>query len=236
MNESQLSRFSGAYLAALRTHCTDGGPAGIPNAHEIGREAVAIGMETLELAGIHDKALNQLLGLGETSASQKDLITRAAAFFTEAMTPIEETHEPALQVAGELTLLQSALDERTRDLAAASEELQRRVAERAAAETKLQNSQQSSDQLLKDSLVLEKQLRDMTRQILSATEGERQEMSRQCYDDIAQTLLGIHLRFLALTNEVDANHSELSKEISTTQRLVSQAAKTISNLAHGPSN
>lgn len=232
MNESPLSRFSDAYLAALRIHCTQDRHESPQAAHEIGREAVASGLETLDLAIIHDHALIQLLSDGHSSARQTDLTVRAAAFFTEAITLIEETHTAALTAAESLDELHAELDVRLLDLADANDELQRQVTMRSLAEATLRKSQHSSGQLLLDSQVLERQLRDMTRQILSATESERRKMSRYLDDEIGQTLLAINVRFLALKSEVSATHADITREIAATQRLVTAAAKTISNLAH----
>lgn len=232
MNESPLSRFSAAYLAALRTHCAQGEQQSPQAAHEIGREAVASGLQTLDFAIIHDQALIQLMEDGDTSARRADLTARAAAFFTEAVTMIEETHGAALTAAGNLDRLHAELNGRLLDLAEANEELQQQVAMRSLAQTTLQKSQRSSGQLLQDAQVLEKQLRDMTRQIFSATESERRKMSSYLNDEIAQTLMGINLRFLALKNEVAATHADITREIAATQRLVTAAAKTISKLAH----
>ena len=53
MNETPLSRLSGTYLVSLGTHLAQGSEDNLETAREIGREAVAIGMETLDLARIH---------------------------------------------------------------------------------------------------------------------------------------------------------------------------------------
>jgi len=161
---------------------------------------------------------------------------RAAAFFTEAIAPIEETHRAALKTAADLDELHAALTERTLDLADANGALERQIAERATAEITLRNSQQSSGQLLKESRIIEQQLQEMTHLILSATESERFHMSRQLNDGIAQTLLGIHIRLLALKSDAAAHHANLTQEIAATQRLVTTAAKTITRLAHEFSN
>jgi len=232
MNESPLSRLSGAYLAALRIHCMQGSQASSQAAHEIGREAIAIGLETLDLARIHHHALAQLQGPNSNPRRRTDLTARAAAFFTEAITLIEETHSAAQETAADLTQLHAELAERTRDLAKAKDELERRIAARSTAETTLRKSQKTSDQLLKDSQVLEKQLQDLTHQLLSATECEQQEMSRQLNNEIAQTLLGLHMRILALKNEASANHANITQEIAATKRLVTDAKKSTSRLTN----
>ncbi|MCX6873736.1 MAG: hypothetical protein NTW21_08000 [Verrucomicrobia bacterium] len=232
MNNSPLSRLADKYLAALRTHLEQGPEVNLQAACEIGREAVAIGQETLDLARIHTQALTQLLVPDDSSAGWTDSTARAAAFFTEAITPIEETHRAALAAATDLGQLHARLDQLSLELADANDALQRQVAERFGAETALRHSQQSSDQLLKDSRALEQQVQDMTHQILSATESERQKMSQQLNDEIAQILLAIHVRILALQKEVAAKHADFTQEIATTRRFVADSAKIISRLAH----
>ncbi|MFZ4768262.1 MAG: histidine kinase, partial [Roseimicrobium sp.] len=95
----------------------------------------------------------------------------------------------------------------------------------------LKTSEKASSLLLKESRLLEQHLQDMARQLLSAQEEERRRMSLQLQDDIAQTLLGIHVRLLALKTEASANHAVLTKEITTTQRLVAASVKTIKRFA-----
>lgn len=232
MNESPSTRLSGAYLSALRSHFEQGPRLGFQAARKIGRQAVDIGLETLDLARIHHHALAQLLEPDGAPGNREDLTARAAAFFTEAITPIEETHRDALQANADLHQLHATLDERMLKLAAANRELQHQVAERAAIETTLRDSQRSSAQLLKDSRVLEKQLQAMAYKILSATEAERKKLSLQLNDEVAQTLLGINIRILALQRNVASNHADLAREIAAAQLLVDDSAKIISRLAH----
>jgi len=232
MNESPLSRLSDTYLAALQSHFKQGPNLSLQAAHEIGREAVAIGLETLDLARIHEQALAALVVPTGPVAGREELRARAAAFFTEAITPIEETHRAALDASANLTQLHAALDERMLNLADASHELQHEIAGRTTAETALTKSQRSSGQLLKDSRVLEKQLRDMAHTLLTTTEAERHRLSLKLNDEIAQILLGINIRILALKNDIANNHTDLAHEIAATRQLVDDSAKIISSLAH----
>ncbi len=232
MNKSPLNRLTDAYLAALRTHCVQEPPVSLQAAVEIGREAVANGLETLDLARIHAAALVELLPPDDSAAYRADRIARATAFFTEAITPIEETHHAALKAAVGLEQQRVVLDHLTAELTEANDEFQRQVEERSAVEITLRRSQELSSQLLKESRVLEQQLQDMTHRVLAATEGERREMSLQLNDGIAQTLLGIHLRILALNKEVATRQTDLGEEIAATRQVVADAAKIISRLAH----
>ncbi len=118
------------------------------------------------------------------------------------------------------------------DLANSNRDLQQGITERITAEAALESSERVSSRLLNESRLLEQQLKDMTRQIMSVDEVERKKMSLQLHDDIGQTLLGIYMRLLTLKKQMVARHEELTQEIATTQRLVEAAVKTINQFAH----
>jgi signal transduction histidine kinase len=131
-----------------------------------------------------------------------------------------------------LLQLQERLGQRTMDLANSNRDLQQGITERITAEAALESSERVSSRLLNESRLLEQQLKDMTRQIMSVDEVERKKMSLQLHDDIGQTLLGIYMRLLTLKKQMVARHEELTQEIATTQRLVEAAVKTINQFAH----
>ena len=58
--KQKLIRLSRRYVAALRTHVQPGPRASLQPALELGRQAVALGVETLELARIHEHAIDTL--------------------------------------------------------------------------------------------------------------------------------------------------------------------------------
>jgi len=232
MKKSPSSRLSGRYLAALKGHFEQGPEVNFDASHELGREAVASGLETLDVAKIHDHAMGTLLLADCAPATRADLTKRATDFFNEAILLIEETHRTAREANADMDQLNATLEQRSLDLADSKRELQHQIAERGRAEDALKNSQRNSRQLLEDSRLVEQNLQDMTRKILSATESERKKMSLQLNDEIAQTLLGINIRMLALKNEDAANRANLDDEIATTQRLVNDSANIINQLAH----
>src|SRR5437773_4707053 len=90
----KLSAMSQQYVTALKKHLKQGPQASLESARGLGRQAVAIGLETLDVARIHERALASL----EASSSRDGIIERASIFFTEAITPIERTHQAALKV------------------------------------------------------------------------------------------------------------------------------------------
>jgi signal transduction histidine kinase len=110
--------------------------------------------------------------------------------------------------------------------------LKRGIVRRRAADQALKRSGKHGVKLLAESRRLREHLRHLTHEILSAQEDERQKISRQLHDEIAQTLLGINVRLLTLKNAAQANAAGLKKEIASTQRLVKQSVLTINQFAH----
>jgi signal transduction histidine kinase len=227
MKGTALTRFSGRYLEALRIHLDRSPKESLQSAHELGSQALAFGLETLGLAKIHDLALAELIPAGCVDGHRDDMNARAGVFFIEANLPIETTHRVALEAGASLKRLNAELAQHARDLAGSDRALERHTARRKTTEAALKTSERASSRLLKESRQLEGRLRDVTRKILSANEEERRKMSLQLQDEIAQTLLGIHVRLLALKTEAAANHAGLTEEIATTQRLVEASMKTI---------
>ncbi|MGA9453322.1 MAG: histidine kinase [Verrucomicrobiia bacterium] len=227
--KQKLIRLSQRYVAALQKHLRQG-PRAIPpcrTALALGRRAVDLDLETLDVARIHEGALATL----EASRSRNGVIKRAEIFFTEAITPIEETHHAALKANVHLSRLRQTLGRRTVDLAASNRSLKQDIVQRQTAEQALKKSGEHSRKLLKESRRLQKHLQRLTHQILSAQEDKRKQISRDLHDEIAQTLLGINVRLLTLKREAAIDASGLKKEIASTQRVVDKSVKSIKRFA-----
>jgi len=105
------------------------------------------------------------------------------------------------------------------------------IAQRKTAEAALKKSREHYQTLLDESLALEGHFRHLTHQLLLAQEAERTKLSRDLRDEIAQTLLGINVRLLALKKAAKGNRATLKKEIANTQRLVQQSVQSINRFA-----
>lgn len=231
MNPSPTNRVADLYLPALRA-CLDPRARADPQAaHDFGTQAAACGLNTLDLVKIHDQALMAVLSDQPPNANPEDLTRRAELFFSEAILPIEGTHRLALEADADLKQVLSTLERRTLDLADSRQGLQQQVAGRRKAEDLLRESDDSSSVLLSDSQVLVQRLRDMAHKVLTSTEDERGKMSRQLNDEVAQSLLGINIRMLALKKEISVNQTNVALEIAITQRLVDDSANMIRRLA-----
>jgi signal transduction histidine kinase len=215
------------YVTALRKHLEQGPRASLQPALGLGRRAVVLGLETLELARIHERAVTTL----ELSKRKNGFIKRAEIFFTEAIIPIVETHRAARQSEVHFSRLKETLGQRTEELAATHRQLQRGVVRRKVMENAAEKSGQHHKKCLEESLALQKRLRQLTHQVLAAHEDERKKISRELQDEIGQTLLGINVRLLSLKQEARNNTRGLKKEIASTQRLVVKSAKSVRRVA-----
>jgi signal transduction histidine kinase len=220
----KLIRLSRQYATALRKHLKQGPRASLQPARGLGRRAMALGLETLDLARIHEAAVASL----EASSSRDGIIKRAEMFFAEAITPIEKTHRAALKANVHLDQLARTLDRRAVELAASGRHLKRGIVRRKAAEEALEKSGKHHASLLEQSRLVQKRLRHLTHQIVLAQEDKRTEISHQLHDEIAQTLLGINVRLVTLKKEATGNAKGLKKEIAGTQYLVEKSKKTLS--------
>jgi signal transduction histidine kinase len=223
----KLTRLSQRYVAALEKHLRQGPGASLQPAHDLGCQAAALDLETLEVARIHEGALATM----EASSSKNGLIKRAEIFFAEAVTPIEETHRAALEANVRLSRLSQTLARRTVELAASHRSLKQGIVQRKTVEQSLKKSVEHSRKLLTESRSLQHHLQRLTHRILSAQEDKRKKISRDLHDEIAQTLLGINVRLLTLKKEAAINASGLKKEIASTQRLVDKSVKSIKRFA-----
>ena len=226
--KQKLTGLSQRYVTALRKHLEQGPRASLQPALGLGRRAVVLGLETLELARIHERAIVTL----EAASGKDGIQKRAEIFFTEATIPIVETHRVARQSKIQLNRLNEKLGRRTVELAATNRLLQRGIVRRKSVETALKISGIHYTKLLKDSLQLQAGLRQLTHQVLAAQEDERRKISRELQDEIAQTLLGINIRLLTLKQEARTNTKGLKNEIASTQRLVLKSAKSVRRVAN----
>ena len=225
--KQKIIGLSQRYVTALRKHLKQGSGASLRPALGLGRQAVTFGVETLEVARIHERAISTL----ELSRSKNGLIKRAEIFFSEVITPIVETHRAARQSKNQLHRLNETLSRRTMELAATNRQLQRGIIRRKGVEAALKKSGEYYTRLLNESLQLQEGLRQLTHQVLAAQEDERKKFSHELQDEIAQALLGINVRLLSLKEEARVNTKGLKNEIASAQLLVVESARSVRRVA-----
>ena len=193
----------------------------------LGTQALRLGMDTLDLAAIHQQALSILEPAGGTPLEFAATTKLAEDFFGAALLPIEATHRTAIEGRSNLERLSTELAQINRELDDSARDLERGIVERKTAEKALTTSGERSAKLLDESQRLFSNVEELARRILGANEEERRTLSLRLQDEIAQTLLGIHLRLLTLRSEVTANSENLNNEIDVTHRLVRNTVSMI---------
>jgi len=98
------------YTSALRDAVKGAGEVALAHAYELGRVAAGAGVGVVELAGIHDTALHEVLG--EEAPPQQ-----VNQFFTEALSPFEMTHRGFEEAVQALRRLNDRLEDEARRIA-----------------------------------------------------------------------------------------------------------------------
>lgn len=201
-------------------------------AHGLGHQAVLMGLESLDVARIHEQTLATLTSPDCSSKSRQRKTEQARRFFAETVVPIEETHRAALNGGVRANELTRSVLRRTAESCASARCLKQSILLRRGAQKKLKKSGKRHAMLLAELRRMQKHLRLLTRGILSAQERTRQRTSRQLHDEIAQTLIAINLRLLALKTMAKASTATLKKKVANTQRMVRESARRIGRWAH----
>jgi signal transduction histidine kinase len=223
--------YSKNYRAALQAYLDQGPGAPLQPAHGMGRQALAAGLRTLEMARLHEQILLTYFLPGRPPRDRTALIKKAGTFFTAAITPLEKNHRGTRAAAAHLNHIVQMLSQRTVELAASNLELTQEIAQRKAVEASLKESKDHYSRLLKQSDGLQEQLRHLSREIMQTQENERKTISRELHDVIGQTLAGINIRLATLKKDAAGNSRGLSRNIARTQRLVERSVSIVHRFA-----
>jgi len=203
------------YATALKGHLAQ--PRRDPFLHsaELGQEAVALGIEILGMARIHDAALNAL----ETPAARGQA-TRATQFFNEVTGPMMDRHRTARRCRTALTRVSAALTRRTSELAASRRMLERGQVRRKSLEASLKSRHDSQAALLSESLRIQDELRQLTRRMMFMQERQRRFISHRLQDEIAQSMIGINIWLTSLKTEAGMNATRLKGGIARARKQI----------------
>lgn len=226
MNQS-LFELSRQYVAALRRYLQLEPGASLRPALKLGRQAMALGLETLDLARMHVQATATLKLASRTNRLTK----QAGIFLTEALVPFVGTHRSSRQGKTAPEGTDATMGQGGTKMAAKNLQLKRSVIRHKAAEASLKKRGERCTRLLKGSLPKQEGLRQLTHRLLLAQENQRQKLSHQLQDEIAQTLLSINVHLLNLRMSAKGDQTSLLKEIARAQRLVEDSIKSINRFA-----
>ena len=224
----ETALWSRRYHAALRKRLEHGPEPGPQRALGLGRQAVDLGMGTLDVARIHEQAVMTLVSSGASSRNRQRRIARAKSFFAEAVAPIEKTHPAVLEAQMRAGQLGESLRKRAAELAVSKRRLKRAIIRRQESEATLEKSRKDRARLVQESGRLRNRLRSRTREILWAQEEERKRTSDELHEQVAQALVAIRIELLTLNGAAQADTRNLKREIVKTQKLARESTKAIS--------
>jgi signal transduction histidine kinase len=231
MNQNLIG-LSQRYVAALEKNLKQGSEASLKPALALGRQAVALGLETSELARIHEQALATL----KLPNIRNTLSRLAKIFFAEANIPIKETHRAARQSDVHLSRMKEKLGQCQKKMAAGKCPLQHGDGRYKVRDKSVKKNEERYGQCLEESLEQQRCLRQLTHRVLAAQEEERKKISCELQDEIAQMLLGINVRLLCLKQQNRSRNHGLRNEIASAKRLVAKSAKSVLRFAHELNN
>jgi len=225
-------RLAARYLAALRTHLGQNGRGNNgDHAQDLGRAAVAAGLAPLDLAVMHEKAVATLASSHDFANGRNGFFKRKGNFFTQALIPLEAAHRATRETNRELQQRNQTLRRLTLALSRGNRRLQREIVRRQAGEVALKKGHKQYRALFLESQVMQKKLRQLTRQIITAQEEERKMISRELHDDVVQTLVGINVELSALSKGASVGLSAMKAKIARTQRLVENSVNEVHRFA-----
>jgi two-component system sensor histidine kinase DegS len=229
--KKSTSLLLGRYKRELRSHLNDGSRSTLARAESVGRAAISKGLDTLDLASLHGRALDALTPANRSPAARIVAAKKAEAFFLNVLVPIERTHRTMTENVVKLKRAVEALETRTAELTAANLLQKQEMAHRKAAEKSLRASERHHRVLLREARLMQIRLRHLSHQVLSAQEEERKEISRELHDEIVQTLTGINVQLATLKIESGVSKKRLTQNISYTQRLVEKSVNIVHQFA-----
>ena len=166
-----------------------------------------------------------------SAAEQARTVKEASAFFLMVLTPVENTHRANIENVAELKTTNQSLEKRTSELSQSNRRLKNEVLHRKSAERLLRLSDQNHRRLLREARIMQKKLRHISHQVLTAQEAERKEISRELHDEIVQTLTGINVQLATLKIESGDSKQSIWRRISQTQNLVEKSVNIVHQFA-----
>ena len=222
---------SDRYQRALRSHLSTKTAGNGDRAQGVGRAALTGGLDTLGLAHIHAQSMASLSSTFDFSGKLNDSISRAGFFLTQALIPLEAAQRATRETNRLLLERNETLRLHTDALAKGNRRLEREIARRKAGELVILKGREQYQTLFRESQAMQRKLRLLTRQIISAQEDERKEISRELHDEVVQTLVGINVQLSTLGRSASAGLTSLKARIVRTQRMVETSVNAVHRFA-----
>jgi len=216
MND-QLHRLARDYGATLRKHLLNEQEAVLEQAYELGRTAVAQGFGVLDVARVHQKALEKLMRSPIAVNLNGRFLKAAETFLMESLSPFEATHRGFRE-------MNLKLHER-------NQELESEIKERKRVEDALRESEKHYYRLFNEAQAMQENLRNLSNKILRTQEEERKRVSRELHDEVGQALTAISVTLATLKNNGVWSAGSSGRKFTETQGLLQETMETVHRFA-----
>jgi two-component system sensor histidine kinase DegS len=230
--KNACAALSARYLRALRAHLGKSNAGDGDHAQSFGRAVLADGLMTRDLAIMHEQALAVLASTPVLDGLLRNgARSRAGLFFKQALVPLEAAERATREANARLLRRNDTLRRHSAALLVGNQRLQREIVRRKAGEVVIRRGEERHRALLLESHSMQRKLRRLTRQIISAQEEERKQISRELHDEVVQTLVGINVELSALATGASSGLRALKAKIAHTQTLVENSVKEVHRFA-----
>lgn len=215
--------FADSYMETLSGYL-DGIDTSAGQASDLAEKFHQLGLDLLDLAGIHEGAFRECLAAANhASASGDELASRGKSFFSE----VAAATSSGLTTEARVGSLARQLGE----LALSNRELREEVNRRRVIEDSLRQREKVANEMLEKSREMHEEWRLLSRRLLAVQEHEQKLISRELHDVIAQTMTGINVRLAVLRSQATANAVELHRKIAETEKLSEKSIEIVYRFA-----
>ena len=145
---------------------------------------------------------------------------------TELRQAAEALQRAQAQLTDRAGQLAGLVTERTLELTATNQRLEASI-------ESIKQGKEEYRQLFLEGQTMQGKLSQLTRQIITAQEEERKEISRELHDEVVQTLVGINVELAALNKGNSVGVLHLKQKIAHTQRIVENSVNAVHRFARG---
>lgn len=224
-----LSSLPVTYQGALQEYLAHPDETRLQQAYELGRAAMNAGLGVFDLIRLHHQALSDGVFPDDPQAAVR-LTPAIEGFLIEALSPFELAQRGIRRARERLESLNVELAQQNEALVQNNAQLEKEIALREQTEAALREGKERYFRLFREAQTMEKNLHDLSVQVLSAQEDDRRRISRELHAEIVQALAAVNVTIALLKKQAGPNPA-LQHNVAQAEQLVAQSMETVHDFA-----